>query len=75
MKVNTSVVLEFDRWEGKCNLNFDVGKISKFIPKFYEVCLTEFKKFVTKLICHKITSNERGDTKSTNMEQCVHKTT
>ena len=70
MKVNTSVVLEFDRWEGKCNLNFDVGKISKFIPKFYEVCLTEFKKFVTK---SPVTN--RGDTKSTNMEQCEHKTT
>ena len=30
------------------NLNFDVDKIPKFIPKFYEVCLTEFSKFVRK---------------------------
>ena len=30
------------------NLNFDVDKIPKFIPKFYELCLTEFSKFVRK---------------------------
>ena len=25
------------------NLNFDVDKIPKFIPKFYEVCLQNFQ--------------------------------